>query len=157
MGLFDAFQPKNATEKSPLKVKDPQGAVSEKIRRQSIQALQLVKEGRFTVHVFAFLGGIALVISSIIDAIESFINNDPAEIMISLYTLCLGCLIIVVEGSRKISFPKAWMYNIKFYFRIVDYAWGRGKWKSLLLLFLNQLCTVESLYVHLLTFMFSMP
>mmetsp|Transcript_22179 Transcript_22179/g.32740 ORF Transcript_22179/g.32740 Transcript_22179/m.32740 type:complete len:264 (+) Transcript_22179:98-889(+) len=126
MGLFDVFNNKDATEKTPLKEPEGQGGVSEKIRRQSQEAIQMVKEGRFTLHVFAFLGGIALVISSIIDTVESFINNDAAEVMISFYTLCLGCLIIVVDGSRKISFPKAWMYKIKFYFRIVDYAWGRG-------------------------------
>lgn len=126
MGMFDVFNAKHATEKTPLKKNEGNIRVSEKIHNQSLEALQLVKEGRFTIHVFAFLGGIALVISSIIDTVESFINNDAAEVMISFYTLCLGCLIIVVEGSRKISFPKAWMYKIKFYFRIVDYAWGRG-------------------------------
>mmetsp|Transcript_35081 Transcript_35081/g.40012 ORF Transcript_35081/g.40012 Transcript_35081/m.40012 type:complete len:264 (-) Transcript_35081:118-909(-) len=116
---------KETTEETPLvhAISDDPTKIS--LRDQSKDVYKMVTDGPFTVHVFAFFGGIALVFSSIWDFIESFIKVNAGEILISLYTLCLGCLIIIVEG-RRLSFRQALLQKIKFYLRIVDFAWGRG-------------------------------
>lgn len=68
-----------------------------------------------------------MICASIYDFIDSIFEDLGSGILITFYTLAFGIGICALEG-KVVSFPPQWQRNMKFYFRILDYTWGRGRW-----------------------------
>jgi hypothetical protein len=95
------------------------------IKRQASKLYQMSREGPLSFRIFAFLGGILMVAAGIYGFVDSFVINSGASLLIAIYSICFGVGICILEG-RVFSFPEKWTRTVKFYFRILDFTWGRG-------------------------------
>lgn len=92
------------------------------LKRQASKLFQICREGPLSFRILAFFGGIGMVFASLVHPIIHF--SVPA-LVIAIYTFWFGVLICVVEG-RVFDVPKSWQRTVKFYFRVLDFVWGRG-------------------------------
>ena len=100
-------------------------AAPDYLKRQASKLYELSKNGPLSFRIMAFLGGLGMVAAALYDFICNILVFSGAGILISIYTLVFGAGICALEG-RVFSFPASWQRVIKFYFRILDYTWGRG-------------------------------
>mmetsp|Transcript_28814 Transcript_28814/g.47662 ORF Transcript_28814/g.47662 Transcript_28814/m.47662 type:complete len:134 (-) Transcript_28814:559-960(-) len=101
-------------------------AAPEYLKRQASKLYELSKKGPLSFRVLAFLGGLGMICAAIYDFIDSIFEDLGSGILITFYTLAFGAGICALEG-KIFSFPPSWQRNMKFYFRILDYTWGRGR------------------------------
>ena len=135
MGLFDKFLPQSRevdvketpTEETPFArtTGENMRATPEYLKCQASKLYQLFQKGPVSFRVMAFLGGLGMIAAALYDFILNILIFSGAGLLISVYTVVFGAGICALEG-RMFSFPASWQRSIKFYFRILDYTWGRG-------------------------------
>lgn len=135
MGYFDQLWTRSrevdpslmATEETPLTHTTSENvrAAPEYLKRQASKLYELSKNGPLSFRVMAFLGGLGMIVAALYDFISNILVLSGAGILISIYTLVFGAGICALEG-RVFSFPTSWQRRMKFYFRVLDYTWGRG-------------------------------
>jgi hypothetical protein len=136
MGLMDQMNPWSSrevvptempTEETPFQhtAQENMKAAPEYLKQQALKLNKLSKEGPLSFRVMAFLGGLGMIVAALYDFISNIVFFSRAVIMISVYTLVFGAGICTLEG-KIFSFPDSWQRGLKFYFRILDYTWGRG-------------------------------
>ena len=135
MGFFDSLLTRSravdtlqmATEETPLAHTAAENvrAAPEYLKRQASKLYELSKNGPLSFRVMAFMGGVGMIAAALFDFISNILVFSGAGILISIYTLVFGAGICALEG-RVFSFPASWQGVIKFYFRVLDYTWGRG-------------------------------
>jgi hypothetical protein len=101
-------------------------AAPEYLKRQASKLYQMSREGHLSFRVLAFLGGVGMICAALYDFVDSIFADLGAGILITFYTFAFGVGICALEG-KIVAFPVAWQRNMKFYFRILDFTWGRGR------------------------------
>lgn len=115
------------TESTPLNKTASENlqAAPDYLKRQASKLYEMSKEGPLSFRILAFLGGIGMIGAGVYDFVTSIIVFEAMEIVKAIYTMCFGVFICLLEGTI-FEMPKDWQRKIKFYFRIIDFTWGRG-------------------------------
>jgi len=92
-------------------------------RLQDVQ--KAVQDGNFSLRLLALLGGLALVISSVLGILQRVLTLNIFSALIELYTLVGGIIILVLE-SRQLHLPERFLYNLYKYALFLKFVWGRG-------------------------------
>lgn len=131
MGFTDAL----LSPFSPKKEEPEESAPSEEtplaerttgyLKRQGANLARISREGPLSFRILAFLGGILMVVASVVTFIESIVPVSLPGMLIAIYAFLFGVLIIVIEG-KVFEVPEEMRRTAKFYFRVVDFTWGRG-------------------------------
>ena len=83
--------------------------------------------GPLPLRVFAFLGGILMIVASIVDAARGMWHVDLIHILISIYVCAFGALICILEGGQ---FLPSWIASVQGSLhdnaRFLRFMWGRG-------------------------------
>mmetsp|Transcript_15606 Transcript_15606/g.23702 ORF Transcript_15606/g.23702 Transcript_15606/m.23702 type:complete len:272 (+) Transcript_15606:92-907(+) len=85
----------------------------------------LATKGPLSFRVLAFLGGIAMVVSSLLDIVQQFLAFHPVNTLIALYTTVLGLIIVFLEG-KEWACPVSFQRSIRHYAKFLEFTWGRG-------------------------------
>jgi len=96
------------------------------VNEQVGKVRQLAEEGPLSFRVLAFLGGVAMIVTSVLDWIGELFGFSMHKFLISLYTFSFGIIICILEGRMFV--PETHKYQQKFiiYAKLLKYVWGRG-------------------------------
>lgn len=94
-----------------------------------VQTTTKVTEGTSNYRTMAFIGGVAMILTSVLSSIESVLHFRIVDVVISGYCTLFGILICIVEGQNFIP-----NYDILLPIRVsvlrflpfLKYLWGRG-------------------------------
>jgi len=89
------------------------------------QVQLLASEGSISIRLCAILGGLALIVTSVLGFTQRFVSFHWVGAILGLYTLGLGCIMILLEGKQS-SFLGDLESNLYKYALFVKYVWGRG-------------------------------
>jgi len=122
-GLAPEAEP---TEDTPLQSSSSSKTNENKVKEGARKLFNITREGPLSFRILAFLGGIGMIVAGLIDIIaDSIVTFNPAGLLVALYAFIFGILICAIEGKR-FDIPDHIEKTAKFYFRILDYTWGRG-------------------------------
>lgn len=86
-----------------------------------------VKDGDYSIRLFALLGGALLVVLSATEFLGKVLTLHLFSALIEIYTFLLGVVVLVLEGKGQIPFFPAHLADkIQNYAMILRYVWGRG-------------------------------
>jgi len=102
------------------------GVAASFVNEQVGKVRQLATEGPLSFRVLAFLGGLAMVITSVLDWIADIFRLSAFRALISVYTFMFGTVILILEG--KMFVPETCKYQKKMFglAKFLRYVWGRG-------------------------------
>uniref|UniRef100_A0A7S2E0M5 EF-hand domain-containing protein n=1 Tax=Helicotheca tamesis TaxID=374047 RepID=A0A7S2E0M5_9STRA len=85
----------------------------------------MASDGDLSLRFLAYLGGIAMVVTSILGLLGRILTFKIIHIVFDIYTIFLGVLVLFLEWD---GFPQKEKYDvyIKRYFHFLDFVWGRG-------------------------------
>mmetsp|Transcript_2449 Transcript_2449/g.3666 ORF Transcript_2449/g.3666 Transcript_2449/m.3666 type:complete len:280 (+) Transcript_2449:155-994(+) len=86
---------------------------------------KLVTEGNSSIRVMALCGALVMVLTSALGLFGKVLTLHFVSALMSLYTLVLGCVIIVLEG-KMLPIPKMVEAKLYKYCLFLRYVWGRG-------------------------------
>ena len=114
----------------PEPPKSPQQRAAEAgqaLKSTANKIIHQAEEGPLPLRVVSFLGGVAMIAASIIDAFRGVWNADVIHIMVSAYVCLFGLLICILEGAE---FLPSWVVSIQAALhaqaRFLRFRWGRG-------------------------------
>jgi hypothetical protein len=87
---------------------------------------QNVHQGNWSLRFLALLGGISMVIVSILGFAGHVVYLHWISALFELYTVALGALIIILEYGRQLSFFKGVESSLYKNALFLKYVWGRG-------------------------------
>jgi len=120
------------TETEPSEQKSPQQSLSfveagEYVKETANNILHQAEKGPLPLRVVAFLGGVAMIVASILDALRGVWLANVIHIMVSVYVCLFGALICILEGAEYLP---AWTITVQATFhdqaRFLRFRWGRG-------------------------------
>eukprot|EP00978_Attheya_sp_CCMP212_P034909 scaffold149227_cov53-Attheya_sp.AAC.1 len=91
---------------------------------------QNVHQGNWSLRFLALLGGLSMVIVSILGFVSHVVYLHWISALFELYTLALGALIIILEYGRQLSFFKGVESSLYKNALFLKYVWGRGLRRS---------------------------
>jgi len=96
------------------------------IAKNKIAELRMsVKTGDWSLRLLALLGGVALILTAMIEFVSKILNLNMLGALIELYIVFLGVIVLVLEGSQ-ISLPPKFLHILHKYALFLKYIWGRG-------------------------------
>ena len=125
-----------SSESSPL-ISQVNQTVSGWFTSQNVQRAQAVahdrvavlrssiETGHFSLRLLVLLGGVGVILTAVFGFISKVIFFNFSGALLELYTLLLGCVIMVLE-SRQLSLPPAYLQKVLKYALFLKYIWGRG-------------------------------
>ena len=97
------------------------------VQSKGQEIFEMAESGPLPLRVVAFLGGIAMIIASIVDAALGMWHLDIIHILVSVYVCIFGALICILEGAQ---FLPSWMISVQGSLhenaRFLRFRWGRG-------------------------------
>jgi len=87
---------------------------------------QNVHQGNWSLRFLALLGGLSMVIVSVLGFVSHVVYLHWISALFELYTLALGALIIILEYGRQLSFFKGVESSLYKNALFLKYVWGRG-------------------------------
>eukprot|EP00977_Amphora_coffeiformis_P005069 scaffold1068_cov167-Amphora_coffeaeformis.AAC.27 len=125
-----------SSESSPL-ISQVNQTVSGWFTAQNVQRAQAVaheraavlrtsiETGHCSLRLLVLLGGVGVILSAVFGFTRDLIFFNFSGALLELYTLLLGCIIMVLE-SRQLSLPPAYLQKVLKYALFLKYIWGRG-------------------------------
>jgi len=103
------------TETEPSEQKSPQQSLSfveagEYVKETASNILHQAEKGPLPLRVVAFLGGVAMIVASILDALRGVWLANVIHIMVSVYVCLFGALICILEGA---DYLPAWCITVQ--------------------------------------------
>jgi len=96
------------------------------VNEQVGKVRQLAEEGPLSFRVLAFLGGVAMIITSVLDWIGEIFGFNILKFLISVYTFLFGIIICILEGRMFVPETRKYQQKLIAYARLLKYVWGRG-------------------------------
>eukprot|EP00547_Thalassionema_nitzschioides_P007208 CAMPEP_0194222592 /NCGR_PEP_ID=MMETSP0156-20130528/33300_1 /TAXON_ID=33649 /ORGANISM="Thalassionema nitzschioides, Strain L26-B" /LENGTH=232 /DNA_ID=CAMNT_0038953441 /DNA_START=97 /DNA_END=795 /DNA_ORIENTATION=- len=93
------------------------------------QVRLLASQGSISIRLGAILGGVALIVSSVLGFINRFITFHWVGAILGVYTFGLGCVMILLEGqqgSHQFALLGDFETSLYKYALFVKFVWGRG-------------------------------
>lgn len=94
-------------------------------KEQAEEVKRLASEGDFSIRLFALLGGLAMIVTSILGFIGKFVTLRWVNAIIAVYCFFFGIIMVMLEG-RRIPFAKKLEGSLYKYALFLKYVWGRG-------------------------------
>mmetsp|Transcript_6757 Transcript_6757/g.13173 ORF Transcript_6757/g.13173 Transcript_6757/m.13173 type:complete len:257 (-) Transcript_6757:793-1563(-) len=111
----------------PKSNKDRAAEAAGYVKSKGNEIIEMAEAGPLPLRVLAFLGGIAMIAASIIDAVRGMWHLDVIHVMVSVYVCLFGALICVLEGAQflpsRVTSVQGSLYNNA---RFLRFSWGRG-------------------------------
>mmetsp|Transcript_16930 Transcript_16930/g.38081 ORF Transcript_16930/g.38081 Transcript_16930/m.38081 type:complete len:259 (-) Transcript_16930:537-1313(-) len=95
------------------------------VKKTARRIQDLATRGPLSFRVLAYLGGLAMAVTSAFDMISQFTSFHPVNTLVAFYTLLLGIVIVLLEG-KQFSCPTYLVRGIHYYAKFLEYIWGRG-------------------------------
>lgn len=118
------------TEEVPEPPKSPKQRAAEAgqaITSTATNIIHQAEKGPLPLRVVSFLGGVAMIVVSILDAFRGVFNADVIHIMVSAYVCLFGAIICILEGAE---FLPSWAVSVQAALhaqaRFLRFRWGRG-------------------------------
>ena len=118
------------TEEVPEPPKSPKQRAAEAgqaITSTANKIIHQAEKGPLPLRVVSFLGGVAMIVVSILDAFRGVFNADVIHIMVSAYVCLFGAIICILEGAE---FLPSWAVSVQAALhaqaRFLRFRWGRG-------------------------------
>jgi hypothetical protein len=83
-------------------------------------------QGNLSLRVLAILGGLAMIVVSILGFISHLFGFAWISAVFDVYTFFLGTVIVILESSAKLSFLNRLTSKMYRNARFLTYLWGRG-------------------------------
>lgn len=80
-------------------------------------------EGYLPLRVLAQIGGLAMIVLSIMGFIRAIIHLKFLDALVEVYTFLLGIVVIILETK---AFPKRFEQSLSKYALFLRFVWGRG-------------------------------
>ena len=87
---------------------------------------EAAKKGDVSIRALALLGGVAMVVTSILGLLGRFVTLHWLSMVMDAYLTVLGLLVIFLEGKRYAKLPKDVDGLLRKYAFFLDFIWGRG-------------------------------
>mmetsp|Transcript_615 Transcript_615/g.820 ORF Transcript_615/g.820 Transcript_615/m.820 type:complete len:319 (+) Transcript_615:94-1050(+) len=102
------------------------GAAASFVNEQVGKVKRLATEGPLSFRVLAFLGGVAMIITSVLDWLGEIFRFSVLRALISVYTFIFGVFICILEG--KMFVPDTAKYQLRVFSlaKFLKFVWGRG-------------------------------
>jgi hypothetical protein len=84
---------------------------------------QMASEGDFSIRLLAQMGGLAMMVLSIMGFILKIINIEFLGALVEVYTFLMGLVVIILESK---AFPRRFEQNLNKYMLFLRFVWGRG-------------------------------
>ena len=94
-------------------------------KEQVDEVRRLASEGDFSIRLFAMIGGLAMVIVSIIGFVGRFLTLHWVRALLAVFTFVLGIIMVMLEG-KQIPFSGRVEDTIVKYAPFLKFVWGRG-------------------------------
>lgn len=111
---------------SPSFNDQPVTAATAFVNEQVGKVRQLAEEGPLSFRVLAFLGGVAMIVTSVLDWIGELFGFSAHKFLISVYTFSFGIVICILEGRMFVPETHKYQQKLCNYVRLLKYVWGRG-------------------------------
>mmetsp|Transcript_20365 Transcript_20365/g.30619 ORF Transcript_20365/g.30619 Transcript_20365/m.30619 type:complete len:258 (-) Transcript_20365:117-890(-) len=98
-------------------------------QEQMDQVRLLASRGSISIRLGAILGGVALIVTSILGFINRFVTFHWVGAILGVYTFGLGCIMILLEGkegSNQFALLGDFESSLYKYALFVKFVWGRG-------------------------------
>ena len=124
-------------ESTPLIISQVNQTVSGWFSAQNVQRARTVandraavlrtsfETGDFSLRLLVLMGGLGVILSAVLGLITDLVFFNFTGALLELYTLLLGCVIMVLE-SRQLSLPPAYLEKVLKYALFLKFIWGRG-------------------------------
>jgi len=89
------------------------------------QVQELASKGSVSIRLCAILGGLALIVTSVLGFLQRFVSFRWVGAILNIYTFGLGCVMILLEGKQSSTLGDLESSLYK-YALFVKYVWGRG-------------------------------
>eukprot|EP00586_Coscinodiscus_wailesii_P020207 CAMPEP_0172495758 /NCGR_PEP_ID=MMETSP1066-20121228/76000_1 /TAXON_ID=671091 /ORGANISM="Coscinodiscus wailesii, Strain CCMP2513" /LENGTH=261 /DNA_ID=CAMNT_0013267643 /DNA_START=94 /DNA_END=879 /DNA_ORIENTATION=- len=110
---------------STVMTKENAAATANFVKDKAEMLKQMATEGSISIRVLAFLGGVAMVVTSFLCLFGRFLTLKFVSLLICIYTLLFGILICALEG-KSFAVPRSISARIRKYALFLDFVWGRG-------------------------------
>jgi hypothetical protein len=84
---------------------------------------QMASEGDFSIRLLAQIGGLAMMVLSIMGLVLKIINLDFLGALVEVYTFLMGLIVIILESK---AFPRRFEQTLNKYMLFLRFVWGRG-------------------------------
>ena len=102
------------------------GSVAGTFAKEQVEEVnRLAREGDFSIRLFAMLGGIAMIVVSVLGVVARFVTLHWVNALLCVYTFVLGIVMVLLEG-KKIPFSGSLEESIVKYALFLKFVWGRG-------------------------------
>lgn len=96
------------------------------VNEQVGKVRQLAEEGPLSFRVLAFLGGVAMIVTSVLDWVGEIFAFKLLRCLISIYTFLFGIVICILEGRTFVPETHKYQQKLVGFAKILQYVWGRG-------------------------------
>lgn len=91
------------------------------------QVIEMAEVGPLPLRVLAFLGGVGMIVASILDAVKGLVHVDLIHITISIYICLFGGIVCILEGPNFLPpFAATIQTSLHSQARFLRFRWGRG-------------------------------
>ena len=95
-----------------------------KIAQDKIAELwTMASEGYLPLRVLAQVGGLAMIVLSIMGFVLAVVHLECFDALVEIYTFLLGFVVIILESK---AFPKGFEQRLSKYALFLRFVWGRG-------------------------------
>jgi hypothetical protein len=84
---------------------------------------QMARDGDVSIRLLAQLGGLAMIVLSIMGCIMKILNLEFFGALVEFYTFLMGLVVIILESK---AFPRRFEQNLNKYCLFLRFVWGRG-------------------------------
>ena len=116
-----------STTEAPKSPKERAVEAGTYVKDTASKIIHQAEKGPLPLRVVAFLGGVAMIAASIIDAFHGVWHGDVIHIMVAVYVCIFGAMICILEGAE---FLPSWIIAIQATLhdqaRFLRFRWGRG-------------------------------
>lgn len=107
---------------SPGNVREAQNFASE----SAAEFRQNLNEGHMSLRLLALLGGVAMIVVSVMGFMSDAFMLKWISAVFQIYTVVLGFVIIILESGRRLSFFRRLENTLYKNALFLKYVWGRG-------------------------------
>jgi hypothetical protein len=94
-------------------------------KEQADEVGRLARDGDFSIRLFAMLGGLAMIVISVLGFVTKLLTLHWVSALVEIYTFVLGIIMVVLEG-KSIPFSSSFESGIYKYALFLKFVWGRG-------------------------------
>mmetsp|Transcript_48715 Transcript_48715/g.146802 ORF Transcript_48715/g.146802 Transcript_48715/m.146802 type:complete len:158 (+) Transcript_48715:87-560(+) len=115
-----------AAQATGLLTKENAGKAAEYLKGRAETMSKAVRSGDTSIRALALVGGIAMVVTGVLNVLGRIIVIHLVSALLTIYTIIFGLLVILLEGKQWLPIPKNIDANIRKYALFLEFVWGRG-------------------------------